>query len=96
MAVYRPGNAEGEQVKGVQHMALKVFNKASLRSSATTDVDPVTGISKLSNQLKTVMNEIKVWERVYHPNIVKIFELFDSPSENNMYLMMELAQYGQI
>jgi serine/threonine protein kinase len=40
------------------------------------------------------MNEIKVWEKVYHENIVKIFELFDSEKENNMYLMMELAQYG--
>ena len=58
--VYRPGPTEGERIKGIQHMALKVFNKAVLRRSARTDVDPVTGLGNLSNQLKTVINKIKV------------------------------------
>ena len=51
---------------------------------------------KLSNHLNTIYSEISVWERVAHNNIVKIFELFDDNSIESMYLMMELAAFGQI
>lgn len=31
----------------------------------------------MSDQLETIKEEIKVWEQVAHPNIIKIFELYD-------------------
>jgi len=37
-----------------------------------------------------------VWERVAHPNIVKIFTLYDSDEVPDMYLVMEKAGFGQI
>lgn len=39
------------------------------------------------------MEEIAVWERVAHVNIVKIFELFDHYDNDvkDMYLLMEFA-----
>ena len=37
-----------------------------------------------------------MWQRVAHKNVVKIFELFDDHTIDKMYLMMELASYGQI
>ena len=42
------------------------------------------------------MNEIKVWETVANDNICKIFELYDCEDVSNIYLMMELCQFGQI
>lgn len=51
---------------------------------------------KLSNHLNTIYSEIGVWERVAHENVVKIFELFDDDLHESMYLMMELAEFGQI
>ena len=50
----------------------------------------------MSDQLETIKEEIAVWERVAHPNIIKIFELYDDIEKPEMYLLMERAQYGQI
>ena len=48
----------------------------------------------MSDNLQTIYSEIKVWERVAHENIVKIFEIFDDSQHDDMYLLMELAKYG--
>lgn len=50
----------------------------------------------MSDQLATIFEEIKVWERVAHVNIVKIFELYDDLEVPDMYLLMERAMFGQI
>ena len=77
-------------------MAVKIFNRNSLKSQKTTVVDPVTGLMKMSDKLATIFAEIEVWERVAHSNIVKIFELYDDSSVPDMYLVMERAMFGQI
>ena len=46
--------------------------------------------------MATIKEEIKIWERVNNPNVVKIFELFDDPRINDIYLLMECAEFGQI
>lgn len=50
----------------------------------------------MSDQLATIYQEIKVWERVAHVNIIKIFELYDDLGVPEMYLLMEFAKFGQI
>ena len=50
----------------------------------------------MTDNLATIHEEIKIWERVNNPNVVKIFELFDDPTNNDIYLLMECAEYGQI
>ena len=50
----------------------------------------------MTNQLKMMYEEIKVWETVSHIHICKIFELFDDMDNNKIYLMMELCEWGQI
>lgn len=77
-------------------MAVKIYNKQILRNRKCSDVDPVSGISKMSDQLKTIQQEIKVWQRADHENVVKIFELYDDIQVPEMYLLMELCKYGQI
>lgn len=53
--------------------------------------DDETGMNKLSNQLESIQDEIKVWERSKSVNVIKIFELFDDYSHPELYLLMEKA-----
>jgi len=39
---------------------------------------------------------MNLWGKVDHPNIVKAFTLFDDCEVGEMYLMMQLADLGQI
>jgi serine/threonine protein kinase len=39
---------------------------------------------------------MKLWGKCDHPNIVKVFTLFDDADENEMYLNMQLADLGQL
>lgn len=50
----------------------------------------------MKRQLDQVYNEIKIWERMDHKNIVKIFELLDDRDQDFMYLVMIFCDYGQI
>lgn len=48
-------------------------------------------------------NELELWQRCSHENVVKIFELFDQINEDDpnyrthyMYLLMQYADYGTL
>ena len=45
-----------------------------------------------------MQNEIKVWEKLDHENVVKIFELIDDDSDKNsdMYLIMQYSDLGEL
>lgn len=96
--VYRniPNKETGveQEVEGEQQMAFKIFNRKKLKGQKTSDYDPITGVLRMSDQLKTIQEEISVWERSNHPNVVKIFSLYDDTTIPDMYLLMELAKYG--
>jgi hypothetical protein len=51
---------------------------------------------KLGNNLKVIYEEISIWEKVSHFNVIKIFELYDDINIPELYLLMEYAKYGQI
>ena len=85
---------EVTKVPLLQELAVKIFNRKVLRGQKTSVQDPATGQMKMSDNLQTIYSEIKVWERVAHENIVKIFEIFDDSQHDDMYLLMELAKYG--
>ena len=85
---------EETKVPGKQELAVKIFNRKFLKSQTTSEFDPETKCMKLSNHLNTIYSEISVWERCNHFNVVKIFELFDDSTVDEMYLMMELAGFG--
>lgn len=50
----------------------------------------------MSDQLKTIYDEIDIWQRVAHTNVVKIFEIYDDFEVPDMYLLMEYCKHGQI
>ena len=71
-------------------MAVKVYDKTDLKSH-------IAFYQGSFNQLDIVRNEIKIWSTIYHNNFIKVFKEFDDlDSKGRMYLMMELAQNGQI
>jgi len=71
------------------------MNKSVLRSQFITKFDE-NGLPMQLNSLEQVYNEVKVWGKVDHPNIIKIFELIDSPDEDQLFLIMRLADLGQL
>ena len=44
--------------------------------------------------LDKVFNEIDVWSRLHHENIVKLYELIDDESHDYLYLIMDLNTGG--
>lgn len=45
-------------------------------------------------------SELRLWERVYHENVIKVFEIFDDGTRGDIdghpyiYLLMEYADKG--
>ena len=52
------------------------------------------GEMEMINNLDKVYNEIEVWGKLNHPNIVKLYELIDSDEHDYMYVVIELADLG--
>ena len=98
------GCTSEEERPGTQFLALKVFDRQSLRQGFVQIMDSQTGLCRLSNNLEAVTKEINIWKRVNgakqdgsrNYNVVKIFELFDDDAESKMFLLMEYCKYGQI
>lgn len=51
---------------------------------------------EIINNLDKVYNEIEVWAQLNNQNIVKAFELIDCEEHDYLYLIIELADMGQI
>ena len=52
------------------------------------------GEMEMINNLDKVYNEIEVWGKLNHQNIVKLYELIDSDEHDYMYVVIELADLG--
>lgn len=46
--------------------------------------------------LDKVYNEIEVWARVNNPSFIKFYELIDADEHDYMYLILEIADSGQL
>lgn len=42
-----------------------------------------------------VYREIEIMRRVHHPNLMRVFEVIDSPLSEKLYLVMPVADFGQ-
>jgi hypothetical protein len=54
------------------------------------------GAYEIINNLDKVYNEVEIWASIHYENIVKIFELIDSEEHDYLYLILELADLGQL
>lgn len=46
--------------------------------------------------LAKVYREIALLKKLDHPNVVKLVEVLDDPDEDNLYLVFELVQKGEV
>lgn len=73
--------------------AVKVYQKSNLKhevaSADAQSLKPYREIDRLREE------ELPLWGKIRHPNIVTAFTLFEN-SGNNMYLMMQLSDMGSI
>lgn len=46
------------------------------------------------NNLDKVYNEVEVWTKINHENVIKIYELIDSDEHDYLYVILELADLG--
>lgn len=54
------------------------------------------GRKGVSNPLAKVYREIALLKKLDHPNVVKLVEVLDDPDEDNLYLVFELVQKGEV
>ena len=48
------------------------------------------------NNFDKVYDEVEIWAQISHPNITKIFEIIDDENHDYMYIILELADLGQL
>ncbi|CAB3401605.1 unnamed protein product [Caenorhabditis bovis] len=52
--------------------------------------------SVLRNPLQLVQKEIAILKKLSHPNVVKLVEVLDDPSDNYLYMVFEFVEKGSI
>jgi serine/threonine protein kinase len=45
--------------------------------------------------LDEVYQEIDIMRKLNHPNLMRVFEIIDSPLSEKLYLVMPVADYGE-
>lgn len=54
------------------------------------------GEMEMINSLDKVYNEVELWATLAHPNIIKMFEIIDAEEHDYLYIILELADLGQL
>lgn len=73
--------------------AMKIMSKKRIVRKA--------GLMKPSDRgkkdaLESLKREIAILKKVDHPNVVKLYEVLDDPSDDNLYLVFELVEKGPV
>ncbi|XP_017790027.1 PREDICTED: serine/threonine-protein kinase N1-like [Habropoda laboriosa] len=78
------------------HYAMKILSKKKLMKKAGIFGRMAPGKKGSANPLAKVYREIALLKKLDHPNVVKLVEVLDDPDEDNLYLVFELVQRGEI
>lgn len=70
--------------------ALQGFN-SPLHRRAADDTPEVQG-----NSLDLIKEEIAIMKKLNHPNLVSLIEVLDDPSEDSLYMVMEMCKKGVV
>ena len=68
-------------------VAMKIMNKARLKKLF---------IGKNKTAYKLVENEVAIMKKMFHPNIVHLYEIIDDPNSNKLYLIMGYITGGNL
>lgn len=75
--------------------AMKIVHKPTLRRERAIRYD-LEGQMQMINNLDKIYSEIGVWTQLNHPYIAKLYEMIDDDQHDYIYLVLELADLGQI
>ncbi len=67
--------------------ASKILNKTKLKKKL---------LNKKVSAYNMVEKEMAVMKKLAHPNLCKLFEIIDDPSEDKLYLIMEFVKCGAV
>jgi len=70
-----------------------MMHKPTLRRERAIRYD-TNGQMEMINNLDKVYNEVEVWAKINHENVIKIYELIDSDDHDYLYVILELADLG--
>lgn len=81
------------------HYAMKILSKKKLMRKA--GIFGRKAPNRKNNPgptspLERVYREIAILKKLNHPNVVKLIEVLDDPVEDNLYLVFELLEKGQV
>ncbi|XP_059485168.1 calcium/calmodulin-dependent protein kinase kinase 1 isoform X2 [Neocloeon triangulifer] len=77
------------------HYAMKILSKKKLMKKAGIYGRMAPG-RKGDSPLDKVYREIAILKKLDHPNLVKLVEVLDDPIEDNLYLVFELVERGEV
>uniref|UniRef100_UPI00358EEBC0 calcium/calmodulin-dependent protein kinase kinase 1-like isoform X2 n=1 Tax=Myxine glutinosa TaxID=7769 RepID=UPI00358EEBC0 len=85
------------------YFAMKVVSKKRLlrqagfpRRPPPRGAKPTPSGHEVQTPLDRVHQEIAILRKLDHPNVVHLVEVMDDPSEDNLYMVFELVQRGQV
>lgn len=74
---------------------MKMMHKPTLKRERAIRYNE-KGEMQMINNLDKVYSEIEIWTQLNHPYIAKLYEMIDDDNHDYMYLILELADFGQI
>ncbi|KAF4521170.1 hypothetical protein B566_EDAN011620, partial [Ephemera danica] len=81
--------------QGSYGIAMKILSKKKLMKKAGIYGRMGPG-RKGDSPLDRVYREIAILKKLDHPNLVKLVEVLDDPVEDNLYLVFELVERGEV
>ncbi|XP_067395717.1 calcium/calmodulin-dependent protein kinase kinase 2 isoform X3 [Emydura macquarii macquarii] len=86
------------------YYAMKVLSKKKLMRQAGFPRRPpprgakatAEGCSQPKGPIEQVYQEIAILKKLDHPNVVKLVEVLDDPSEDHLYMVFELVKQGPV
>ncbi|XP_073482684.1 calcium/calmodulin-dependent protein kinase kinase 2 isoform X6 [Aquarana catesbeiana] len=85
------------------YYAMKVLSKKKLMRQAGFPRRPPPRGAKTANDgsqikgpIERVYQEIAILKKLDHPNVVKLVEVLDDPSEDHLYMVFELVKQGAV
>lgn len=85
----------------INFQAMKILSKKKLQKKAglffrRPPNKKAAGGSKPDDPLDKVYREIATLKKIDHPNVVKLVEVVDDPVEDNLYMVFELLEKGEV
>ena len=84
----------------IDFQAMKILSKKKLQKKAglffRRPPNKNGGGGKPDDPLDKVYREIATLKKIDHPNVVKLVEVVDDPVEDNLYMVFELLEKGEV